>query len=298
MAAFRAERRRRPRRRAAAGRRWCAAPVRSSAARAAARPRWRRAAADQSSAAAPVTNGVAALVPDQVITPSGGARLVMRSPGADRPRRPMPRPKLEYVDGVPAVVHAATGTTHGWRVSAEPPTTPSLPAATTTSVPRRAARSSALVRAGRAGGGGRRQRGADVQDLRARLDAVLDGGRQRAGRRAHVALRVVGEHRPRQQRAARTDRRRRLTAAADEDAGDERAVAGGGRRGRRAGRAGGHQPDAPAVEAGMVDRNRPVDQADDHFGPAAGQHHQAIEADLPERIRDASALRCDAHASK
>jgi hypothetical protein len=35
----------------------------------------------------------------------------------------------------------------------------------------------------------------------------------------------------------------------------------------------------------MVDRYRAVDQADDDLGPAAGQGHKSIEADLTERIR-------------
>src|SRR5262245_34611396 len=94
---------------------------------------------DQISAMAPVTNGVAALVPLEVIVPPSESRLVIASPGAMRPRRPIALPRLVMPSGLPRASHAATGITHGWRVIAEPPTVPWLPAAAMTSAARCAA---------------------------------------------------------------------------------------------------------------------------------------------------------------
>jgi hypothetical protein len=56
---------------------------------------------DQSKAMAPVTKGAAALVPLKVCSLPSAPRLVMPSPGALNPRRPMDPPKLESLRGLP-----------------------------------------------------------------------------------------------------------------------------------------------------------------------------------------------------
>jgi hypothetical protein len=50
---------------------------------------------DHNSAIAPVTNGVAALVPPKVSGLPSAPRLVMASPGALRPRLPIELPKFD-----------------------------------------------------------------------------------------------------------------------------------------------------------------------------------------------------------
>ena len=56
---------------------------------------------DQSSAIAPVTKGVATLVPPDVCGLPFVPRLVMFSPGALNPRLPMELPKFESAVGLP-----------------------------------------------------------------------------------------------------------------------------------------------------------------------------------------------------
>src|SRR5881227_1489776 len=79
---------------------------------------------ERSSASAPVTKGVAALVPLEVNGCLLAPRLVIPSPGAIRPRRAIELPRLETARGLPARSQATTGMTQGWRVIAEPPTVP------------------------------------------------------------------------------------------------------------------------------------------------------------------------------
>ena len=50
---------------------------------------------DHSSATAPVTNGAAALVPPKVSGLPSAPRLVIPSPGAPSPRRPIELPRFE-----------------------------------------------------------------------------------------------------------------------------------------------------------------------------------------------------------
>src|SRR5689334_15203079 len=57
--------------------------------------------ADHNSAAAPVTNGAAKLVPLSVSVLPPGPRLVMRSPGALSPRRPIEPARLDAPRGTP-----------------------------------------------------------------------------------------------------------------------------------------------------------------------------------------------------
>src|SRR5438128_5204083 len=67
---------------------------------------------DHMSATAPVTNGVAALVPPIVnglVTP----RLVTASPGAPSPPRPIEAPRLDKCIGYPRRSYAITGMTQG-----------------------------------------------------------------------------------------------------------------------------------------------------------------------------------------
>ncbi len=68
---------------------------------------------DQRRAMAPVTKGAAALVPLNFFGLPSGPRLVMPSPGALNPRRPIERPKLDSLSGLPCMLQAATGMTHG-----------------------------------------------------------------------------------------------------------------------------------------------------------------------------------------
>ena len=75
--------------------------------------------ADQSSAMLPVTNGTAKLVPLNVISWPLGPRLVMRSPGAMRPRLPTEELRLEVPRWTSALPQAVTGITQEWRVIAE-----------------------------------------------------------------------------------------------------------------------------------------------------------------------------------
>ena len=206
MAVLRAGRCRRPTRRAAAGRRWCAASGREQrmtqrvdAGARQGRPEQRGGAGDErcrGAGAGPGRQAVGRGQAGDAVARRGQAALAdaeaeagirgrrpRRRAGRDRHDPRVPRQRRSADDAVVA------GGDHNQRPAAR----------------------GAIERAGQgrqSGGGGRRQRGADVEDLRAGLDAVLDGGRQRAGGRADVALRIVGEHRPRQQRAARTNRRR------------------------------------------------------------------------------------------
>src|SRR4051794_28123472 len=56
---------------------------------------------DHSRAAAPVTNGAATLVPDDVTDVPSGARLATPSPGAPTPRLPIERPRFDCDSGRP-----------------------------------------------------------------------------------------------------------------------------------------------------------------------------------------------------
>src|SRR5438132_11640604 len=94
---------------------------------------------DNSNAIAPVTKGAAALVPPDICGLPFVPRLVIPTPGAIRPRRPIDHPKFDSGRGLPRKSQAATGITAGWRVITELPTRLSLPAAVTTITPREAA---------------------------------------------------------------------------------------------------------------------------------------------------------------
>src|SRR6266481_6164783 len=94
---------------------------------------------DHTNASAPVTKGAATLVPPEGVALPSVPRLVMPSPGALRPRRPMEFPKLDSLSGLPRPSQAITAMTHGCRVMAVLPTVPWLPAAATTIAPRFAA---------------------------------------------------------------------------------------------------------------------------------------------------------------
>ena len=69
--------------------------------------------ADSSSATAPVTNGVAALVPLETSGEPFAPRLVMAAPGAISPRREIESPRFEMAVGRPSKSQAATGITAG-----------------------------------------------------------------------------------------------------------------------------------------------------------------------------------------
>lgn len=73
---------------------------------------------------APVTNGVATLVPPNVRGWPAVPRLVMFVPGAENPRRPMELPKFDSLMGLLIRSQATTGMTQGWRVIAELPSVP------------------------------------------------------------------------------------------------------------------------------------------------------------------------------
>ncbi len=88
---------------------------------------------------APVTNGAAKLVPPRLVAEPRAARLSIGSPGPPSPRLPMELLRFDSLSGRPRRSQATTGMTQGWRVIAELPTAPWLPAAATTSAPRRAA---------------------------------------------------------------------------------------------------------------------------------------------------------------
>ncbi len=176
----------------------------------------------------------------------------MRSPGR-RQAAPADAEAEARIATGPRVVQPRPARTHGWRVSADPPTMPSLPAAT-----RRASRGARRGRArwsGRRTGGGAGVSAALTFRISRPRRRSPRWRRQRVGRRAHIALASsanTGRDSSEQSDKSPAPVRR----GADENAatnvpwlaaaGD---AAGGPRRG--------HQPDAPAVEAGMVDRNRP-----------------------------------------
>ena len=100
---------------------------------------------DHSRAIAPVTNAAAALVPPDRAGLPFGPRLVTAAPGALTPCLPIELPRFEDPNGRPSWSHAATGTTQGSRVIAEPANSPWFPAAATTSAPRLRACPSALL---------------------------------------------------------------------------------------------------------------------------------------------------------
>jgi hypothetical protein len=68
---------------------------------------------DHSNAMAPVTNGTATLVPERLTVPPSTARLVIRSPGALKPRAPIELPRFDSCIGRLRRSHATTGMTHG-----------------------------------------------------------------------------------------------------------------------------------------------------------------------------------------
>ena len=63
---------------------------------------------DHKSAIVPVTKGAAALVPSSVTGSEPGPRLVMLTPGALRPRRPIEPLRFEWLAGRPVSSHATT----------------------------------------------------------------------------------------------------------------------------------------------------------------------------------------------
>ncbi len=79
---------------------------------------------DHSKAMAPVTNGVAALVPPNECGLPAAPRLVIFSPGAANPRLPTELLRFDSRVGLPRWSHAITGKTQGCRVIAELPTVP------------------------------------------------------------------------------------------------------------------------------------------------------------------------------
>ena len=67
----------------------------------------------------PVTKGTAKLVPLSAIDCPFGPRLVIRSPGASRPRLPSEGLRLDVPSGMLVWPQAVTGITQGWWVMAE-----------------------------------------------------------------------------------------------------------------------------------------------------------------------------------
>ena len=166
---------------------------------------------DHSSAMAPVTNGAAALVPPDVTARPLVPRLVMCSPGAINPRRPIELPRLDDASGQPRASHATTGITQGCRVIAELPSGALIARrcdydhASPGGVRERLLEPRLLVRRGR------RKSNTEVQNSRARIDAVDDRiGQARRGSRSACRLfrSRLEKDRPHQQRAAGADRRR------------------------------------------------------------------------------------------
>lgn len=79
---------------------------------------------DKMSAIAPVTKGVAALVPPKERGLPSAPRLATSKFGALSPRRPMELPKLDSEVGLPWASQPVTGITQGWRMIAELPKVP------------------------------------------------------------------------------------------------------------------------------------------------------------------------------
>jgi len=94
---------------------------------------------DHTKAIAPVTKGAATLVPAEGVALPSVPRLVILSPGALKPQRPMEFPKLDSLNGLPLPSQAMTAMTDGCPVMAVLPTVPWLPAAATTMTSRLAA---------------------------------------------------------------------------------------------------------------------------------------------------------------
>ncbi len=130
------------------------------------------------------------------------------------------------------------------------------------------------------------RRRADVEDASpgrdAAADRASDAGR---GRDRVTAGGCIGEDRIAQQRASGADRRRSRPSARDQHPGDERAVGAGVARrpGTRRG-ATRHVADARGRQAGVVDGDRAVDEADRRARRPGGAQHERRQVDECQRL--------------